>query len=95
MENVPGSFGTGFSFALRSGQIFGSSTLLIFMCLHYDSYDFNTFCYLTTLVAFVTPWSILLALADAYSLLLEKLPHKPSVISMVLACDVVLSFLCL
>ncbi|WZY70342.1 hypothetical protein YC2023_002582 [Brassica napus] len=43
MENVPGSFGTGFSFALRSGQIFGSSTLLIFMCLHYDSYDFNTF----------------------------------------------------
>ncbi|KAJ4910607.1 CASP-like protein 5C2 [Raphanus sativus] len=48
-----------------------------------------------TLMAFVTPWSILLALADAYSLLLEQLPHKPSVLSIVLAGDVVLSFLSL
>ncbi|CAF2046633.1 hypothetical protein BRARA_I03420 [Brassica rapa] len=95
MEHVPGSFGTSASFALRFGQIIFSSASLIFMCLDYDFYDFTTFCYLTTVMAFVTPWSISLALADSYSVLLKQLPHEPRLLSMVLAGDTVMSFLSL
>lgn len=51
--------------------------------------------YLTTVMAFVTPWSISLALADTYSVLLKQLPHEPRLLSMVLAGDIVMSFLSL
>ncbi|KAL0652188.1 hypothetical protein Bca4012_094879 [Brassica carinata] len=51
--------------------------------------------YLTTVMAFVTPWSISLALADTYSVLLKQLPHEPRLLSMVLAGDTVMSFLSL
>ena len=40
-------------------------------------------------MAFVTPWSISLALADTYSVLLKQLPHEPRLLSMVLAGDTV------
>ncbi|KAG2257720.1 hypothetical protein Bca52824_077014 [Brassica carinata] len=90
MEHVPGSFGTSASFALRFGQIIFSSASLIFMCLDYDFYDFTTFCYLTTVMAFVTPWSISLALADTYSVLLKQLPHEPRLLSMVLAGQMII-----
>ncbi|CAH2064446.1 unnamed protein product [Thlaspi arvense] len=95
MEHVPGSFGTSASFALRFGQTIFSSASLIFMCMDYDFYDFTTFCYLTTVMAFVTPWSISLALTDTYSVLLKQLPHEARVVSMVVAGDFILSFLSL
>uniref|UniRef100_A0A1J3H6B5 CASP-like protein n=2 Tax=Noccaea caerulescens TaxID=107243 RepID=A0A1J3H6B5_NOCCA len=95
MERVPGSFGTSASFALRFGQIIFSSASLVFMCFDYDFYDFTTFCYLTTVMAFVTPWSISLALTDTYSVLVKRLSHEARVLSVVVAGDFLLSFLSL
>ncbi|CAE6075786.1 unnamed protein product [Arabidopsis arenosa] len=95
MENVPGSFGTSASFALRFGQTIFSAASLIFMCFDYDFYDFTTFCYLATVMAIVTPWSILLALTDTYSVLVKLLPQELRVLSIVFAGDFVLSFLSL
>ncbi|KAG7560380.1 Casparian strip membrane protein domain [Arabidopsis thaliana x Arabidopsis arenosa] len=95
MENVPGSFGTSASFVLRFGQTIFSAASLIFMCFDYDFYDFTTFCYLATVMAIVTPWSILLALTDTYSVLVKLLPQELRVLSIVFAGDFVLSFLSL
>ncbi|CAN7012839.1 hypothetical protein BRARA_C04331 [Brassica rapa] len=95
MERVPGSFGTSVSFALRIFQLGFSSTSLISMCLDYDFNEVTTFCYLAVVMAYVILWSILHTLADTYSVLLKQLPQKPRVLSIVLAGDVVLSFLSL
>ncbi|XP_010503751.1 PREDICTED: CASP-like protein ARALYDRAFT_485429 [Camelina sativa] len=92
MENVPGSFGSSASLALRFGQTIFSAASLIFMCV---DYDFYTFCYLATVMAVVTPWSILLALTDTYSVLVKLLPQEFRLISIVVAGDFVLSFLSL
>ncbi|KAL9831944.1 CASP-like protein 5C2 [Arabidopsis thaliana] len=85
MEHVPGSFGTSASFALRFGQIIFSAASLIFMCFDFDFYDFTTFCYLAMVMAIVTPWSILLALTDTYSVLVKLLPQELRVLSIVLS----------
>ncbi|CAG7883497.1 unnamed protein product [Brassica rapa] len=90
MERVPGSFGTSVSFALRIFQLGFSSTSLISMCLDYDFNELSGSCN-----AYVILWSILHTLADTYSVLLKQLPQKPRVLSIVLAGDVVLSFLSL
>ncbi|WZY84770.1 hypothetical protein YC2023_031154 [Brassica napus] len=90
MERVPGSFGTSVSFALRIFQLGFSSTSLISMCLDYDFNELSGGCN-----AYVILWSILHTLADTYSVLLKQLPQKPRVLSIVLAGDVVLSFLSL
>ncbi|KAJ4868309.1 CASP-like protein 5C2 [Raphanus sativus] len=95
MERVPGSFGTSVSFVLRIFQLGFSSASLISMCLDYNLYEVTTFCYLAVVMAYVILWSILHALADTYSVLVKQLPHKPRVLSTVLAGDVVLSFLSL
>ncbi|KAL1218262.1 CASP-like protein [Cardamine amara subsp. amara] len=95
MENVPGSFGTSASFALRLGQTVFSAASLIFMCFDYDFYDFTTFCYLATVMAIVTPWSILLGLTDTYSVLVKLLPQEFKVLFILVAGDFVLSFLSL
>ncbi|EOA24883.1 hypothetical protein CARUB_v10018173mg [Capsella rubella] len=95
MENVPGSFGTSASFALRFGQTIFSAAALVFMCFDYDFYDFTTFCYLATVMALVTPWSVLLALTDTYSVLVKLLPQELRLLSIVVAGDFVLSFLSL
>ncbi|CAA0385571.1 Casparian strip membrane protein domain [Arabidopsis suecica] len=46
-------------------------------------------------MAIVTPWSILLALTDTYSVLVKLLPQELRVLSIVFAGDFVLSFLSL
>ncbi|XP_010531774.1 PREDICTED: CASP-like protein ARALYDRAFT_485429 [Tarenaya hassleriana] len=95
MENVPGSFGTSASFALRFGQIVFSSASLLFMCFDYGFYDYTAFCYLVTVMGLVTPWSMTLALFDAYSVLVKRLPPQARVLSIVVSGDFVLSFLSL
>ncbi|KAF8098033.1 hypothetical protein N665_0275s0004 [Sinapis alba] len=95
MERAPGSFGTNASFALRIFQLGFSSASLISMCVDYDFNEVTTFCYLAVVMAYVILWSTLNTLVDAYSVLMKQLPQKPRVLSILLAGDVVLSFLSL
>ncbi|XP_010557840.1 PREDICTED: CASP-like protein ARALYDRAFT_485429 [Tarenaya hassleriana] len=94
-ENVPGSFGTSGSFALRLGQTVFSSASLLLLCFDYGLYDYTAFCYLVTVMGLVTPWSMTLAIFDFYSLLVKRLPPQARVLSIVVAGDFVLSFLSL
>jgi len=49
--------------------------------------------YLVTVMGLVTPWSVTLALMEAYSILVKKLPMQATVISVIVAGDFV-SHLC-
>ncbi|KAG7544795.1 Casparian strip membrane protein domain [Arabidopsis suecica] len=91
------SFGTSSSFVLRLGQTLFSSASLLFMCFNDDEdfYAYTAFCYLVTVMGLVTPWSVTLALMEAYSIILQKLPMQATVISVIVAGDFVLSFLSL
>ncbi|XP_010446729.1 PREDICTED: CASP-like protein 5C1 [Camelina sativa] len=91
------SFGTSSSFVLRIGQTLFSSASLLFMCFNDDEdlYAYTAFCYLVTVMGLVTPWSVTLALMDAYSIIIQSLPMQATVISVIVAGDFVLSFLSL
>ncbi|XP_010531206.1 PREDICTED: CASP-like protein 5C1 isoform X2 [Tarenaya hassleriana] len=89
------SFGTGVSFVLRLGQTLFSSASLLFMCFDDEFYAYTAFCYLVTIMGLVTPWSVTLALVDAYSVIVQRLPLQARVISVIMAGDFVLSFLSL
>lgn len=49
--------------------------------------------YLVTVMGLVTPWSVTLALMEAYSIIVQKLPMQATVISVIVAGDFV-SYLC-
>ncbi|CAE6155237.1 unnamed protein product [Arabidopsis arenosa] len=85
------SFGTSSSFVLRLGQTLFSSASLLFMCFNDDEdfYAYTAFCYLVTVMGLVTPWSVALALMEAYSIILQKLPMQATVISVIVAGDFV------
>lgn len=95
MEDVPGSFGTSASFAIRLGQTVFSSASLLFMCFDIDFYAYSAFCYLVTVMGLVTPWSVILAVVDGYSVFANRLPQQPRFVLIILAGDCVLSFLSL
>ncbi|XP_010531205.1 PREDICTED: CASP-like protein 5C1 isoform X1 [Tarenaya hassleriana] len=83
------SFGTGVSFVLRLGQTLFSSASLLFMCFDDEFYAYTAFCYLVTIMGLVTPWSVTLALVDAYSVIVQRLPLQARVISVIMAGDFV------
>ncbi|KAL4355518.1 hypothetical protein GQ457_06G040060 [Hibiscus cannabinus] len=95
MEAVPGALGTSASFALRLGQIVFSSASLLFMCLDVQFYSYTSFSYLVTVMGLVTPWSVSLALVDAYSVFVKCLPRQPRVLLVIIVGDWALSFLSL
>ncbi|KAK8687243.1 hypothetical protein V6N13_145704 [Hibiscus sabdariffa] len=95
MEAVPGALGTSASFALRLGQIIFSSASLLFMCLDVQFYSYTSFSYLVTVMGLVTPWSVSLALVDAYSVFVKCLPRQPRVLLVIIVGDWALSFLSL
>ncbi|XP_022752115.1 CASP-like protein ARALYDRAFT_485429 [Durio zibethinus] len=95
MEQVPGALGTSASLALRLGQIIFSSASLLFMCLDVGFFSYTSFSYLVTVMALVTPWSMSLALVDAYSVFIKCLPRQPRVLLIVIVGDWTLSFLSL
>ncbi|KAA3474318.1 CASP-like protein [Gossypium australe] len=51
--------------------------------------------YLVTVMGLVTPWSVSLALVDAYSVFVKGLPRQPRVLLVVIVGDWALSFLSL
>ncbi|XVE82703.1 hypothetical protein DITRI_Ditri16bG0027200 [Diplodiscus trichospermus] len=95
MEQVPGALGTSASLALRLGQTIFSSASLLFMCLDVEFYSYTSFSYLVTVMGLVTPWSVSLALVDAYSVFVKCLPRQPRVLLIVIVGDWALSFLSL
>ncbi|GMI76928.1 CASP-like protein 5C2 [Hibiscus trionum] len=95
MEAVPGALGTSASFALRLGQTIFSSASLLFMCLDVQFYSYTCFSYLVTVMGLVTPWSVSLALVDAYSVFVKCLPRQPRVLLVIIVGDCALSFLSL
>ncbi|VVB09991.1 unnamed protein product [Arabis nemorensis] len=83
------SFGTSSSFVLRLGQTLFSSASLLFMCFNDDDdfYAYTAFCYLVTVMGLVTPWSVTLALIEAYSTIVKSLPLQATVLSVIVAGD--------
>ncbi|KAI4327529.1 hypothetical protein L6164_019978 [Bauhinia variegata] len=95
MDELPGAFGTSASFALRLGQSVFSSASLIFMCLDVEFYSYTAFCYLVTVMGLVIPWSVTLLVLDAYSVFVKCLPLQRRLVSLIIAGDMVLSYLSL
>ncbi|KAJ4715008.1 CASP-like protein [Melia azedarach] len=95
MEQVPGAMGTSAALALRLGQAIFSSASMLFMSFHVQFYSYTAFCYLVTVMGLVIPWSMALALVDAYAVFLKSLPRRPKVMMIVIVGDWALSFLSL
>ncbi|XWS33702.1 hypothetical protein CRYUN_Cryun22dG0105900 [Craigia yunnanensis] len=95
MEQVPGALGSSASLALRLGQTIFACASLLFMCLDVEFYSYTSFSYLVTVMGLVTPWSLSLALVDAYSVFIKCLPRQPRVLLIVIVGDWALSFLSL
>ncbi|XP_061949280.1 CASP-like protein 5C1 isoform X3 [Populus nigra] len=92
---VPGAMGSSGSLALRFGQTCFSCASLLFMCLDVDFYSYTTFCFLVTVMGLVIPWSLVLVLADAYSIFVKSLDLQRRNLLMIIIGDLVLSFLSL
>ncbi|KAL0726229.1 hypothetical protein Bca4012_022322 [Brassica carinata] len=87
------SLGTVPSVGLRLGQVLFSSASLLFMCFNDDDdfYAYTAFCYLVTVMGLVTPWSVTLALIEAYSIIVQRLPLQGTVLSVIVSGDFVSS----
>ncbi|XP_047323632.1 CASP-like protein 5C3 [Impatiens glandulifera] len=75
MDELPGSFGTSASLALRLGQTVFSIASLLFMCLDIQFYSYTSFSFLVIVMGFVSPWSMILAMLDVY-LIFFKSPYN-------------------
>ncbi|XP_012442371.1 CASP-like protein ARALYDRAFT_485429 [Gossypium raimondii] len=95
MQAVLRALGTSARFTLRLGQTVFSTALLLFMCLDVEFYSYTSFSYLVTVMGLVTPWSMSLALVDAYFVFVKGLPRQPRVLLVVIVGDWALSFLSL
>ncbi|KAG8368291.1 hypothetical protein BUALT_Bualt15G0030100 [Buddleja alternifolia] len=95
MKSVPGSVGTGVSFALRLGQAIFSSSSLFFMSSGAGFYSYTAFCFLVTIMGLVIPWSFTLALIDGYSILTKRPIHHQGILQVVVLGDLVLWILTL
>ncbi|KAM3342768.1 CASP-like protein 5C3 [Capsicum galapagoense] len=97
MDKLPGSMGTSAGLVLRVGQAVFSVGSVLFMC--YDVSFFissdSPFWFLVTTMGLVTPWSLGLAMIDAYLMLAKRPSNKPRVLSAVVIGDWVLSVLSL
>ncbi|KAJ6907377.1 hypothetical protein NC651_017932 [Populus alba x Populus x berolinensis] len=97
---VPGAMGSSGSLALRFGQTCFSCASLLFMCLDIEFYSYTTFwhffvSFLVTVMGLVIPWSLVLVLADAYSVFVKSLDLQRRNLLMIIIGDLVLSFLSL
>ncbi|CAH8344813.1 unnamed protein product [Eruca vesicaria subsp. sativa] len=84
------SVGTRSSVGLRLGQVLFSSASLLFMCFNDDDdfYAYTAFCsYLVTVMGLVTPWSVTLALIEAYSIIVQRFPLQATVLSVIVSGD--------
>lgn len=75
MDELPGSFGTSASLALRLGQTAFSIASLLFMCLDVQFYSYTSFSFLVIVLGLVTPWSMIMAMIDMYSIFFNRPFH--------------------
>uniref|UniRef100_A0A5B7BBS9 CASP-like protein n=1 Tax=Davidia involucrata TaxID=16924 RepID=A0A5B7BBS9_DAVIN len=92
MDELPGALGTTASLALRLGQAIFSIASLLLMCLDVEFYSYTAFCFLVTIMGLVIPWSLTLALVDAYSVFVKPPSRQPGIMSIIIIGDWVLSF---
>ncbi|CAI9758764.1 unnamed protein product [Fraxinus pennsylvanica] len=95
MDEFPGALGTSASLALRLGQAIFAVASLLFMCLDIQFYSYTAFCFLVTIMGLVIPWSLTLAMADAFSVFVKRPTRQPGLLSIIITGDWVLSFLSL
>ncbi|CAK9158723.1 unnamed protein product [Ilex paraguariensis] len=95
MDELPGTLGTSASLALRLGQFVFAVASILFMCVQVDFYGYTAFCFLVTVMGLDVPWSLTLALVDAFSVFVRSSYRQPGIISIIVIGDWVLSFLSL
>ncbi|XP_076922284.1 CASP-like protein 5C3 [Bidens hawaiensis] len=91
----PGSIGTSSSLVLRLGQALFSVASLLFMCVGVQFYAYTSFCFLVTIKGLTIPWSLTLAMVDAFSVFVKRPSRQLQIVSVVVAGDWILSFLSL
>lgn len=94
-EELPGAIGTSASLALRLGQALFSVASLLFMCLGVEFYAYTSFCFLVTIKGLTIPWSLTLAMVDAFSVFVKRPSRQVQIVSIIVIGDWVLSFLSL
>ncbi|KAI3500539.1 hypothetical protein L1887_36362 [Cichorium endivia] len=94
-EELPGAIGTSASLALRLGQAVFSVASLLFMCVGVEFYAYTSFCFLVTIKGLTIPWSLTLAIVDAFSVFVKRPSRQPQIVSIIVIGDWVLSFLSL
>ncbi|KAL4581843.1 hypothetical protein LXL04_006375 [Taraxacum kok-saghyz] len=94
-EELPGAIGTSASLALRLGQAIFSVASLLFMCVGVEFYAYTSFCFLVTIKGLTIPWSLTLAVVDAFSVFVKRPSHQVQIVSIIVIGDWVLSFLSL
>nr|XP_043608796.1 CASP-like protein 5C1 [Erigeron canadensis] len=93
---LAGSIGTSASLALRLGQALFSVASLLFMCLGVQFYAYTSFCFLVTIKGLVIPWSLTLAMVDAFSLFVKRQSCcQAQIVLVIVIGDWILSFLSL
>ncbi|CAI9263371.1 CASP-like protein 5C1 [Lactuca sativa] len=94
-EELPGAIGTSASLALRLGQTVFSVASLLFMCVGVEFYAYTSFCFLVTIKGLTIPWSLTLAMVDAFSVFVKRPSRQIQIVSIIVIGDWVLSFLSL
>ncbi|KVH92562.1 CASP-like protein 5C3 [Cynara cardunculus var. scolymus] len=94
-EELPGAIGTSASLALRLGQALFSVASLLFMCVGVEFYAYTSFCFLVTIKGLTIPWSLTLAMVDAFSVFVKRPSRQVQIVSTIVIGDWVLSFLSL
>ncbi|KAM0058043.1 putative casparian strip membrane protein [Helianthus debilis subsp. tardiflorus] len=94
-QQLPGSIGTSTSLAIRLGQAFFSVASLLFMCVGVQFYAYTSFCFLVTIKGLTIPWSLTLAMVDAYSVFVKRPSRQLQIVFIIVMGDWILSFLSL
>ncbi|KAK9049950.1 hypothetical protein SSX86_031081 [Deinandra increscens subsp. villosa] len=92
---LPGSIGTSASLAIRLGQSLFSVASLLFMCVGVQFYAYTSFCFLVTIKGLTIPWSLTLAIVDAYSVFVKRPSRQLHIVLVIVIGDWILSFLSL
>ncbi|CAA3014874.1 CASP 5C1 [Olea europaea subsp. europaea] len=87
MDEFPGALGTRASLALRFGQAIFAGASLLFMCFDIQFYSYTAFCFLVTIMGLVIPWSLTLAVADAFSVFVKRPTLQPGLLSIIIIGD--------
>ncbi|KAI3503162.1 hypothetical protein L1887_31599 [Cichorium endivia] len=94
-EELPGSIGTSASLVLRLGQALFSVASLLFMCVGVQFYAYTSFCFLVTIKGLMIPWSLTLAMVDAFSVFVKRPSRQLQMVAVIVIGDWILSFLSL